>query len=516
MFIDLDNFEQHKQTIIDQIKRCDFLGFDLELTGIKGDYQDIFEELPFERYLKARKVSMKYNIIQFGLCIFIKKQKGYVAYPYTFFLFPQDLDDFVGLQVGAIFFNSEHGMDWNRWINKGIGYINRAQYQKLQDDYNKDFQQLDQEELKNQFEKILDDVKAIDKKTIQDLIDKLEKFNISEDKQTTIETTNGYQRKIIYTYLEAYQKNMIGESLLKGEMKITKLTNAEKQVKEEEKQQLKINRFQTKTGFYQIWECILNSKKYMVGHNCFADLLFCYSHFVQCPPISWEEFKEDIHRNWPPIYDTKYIIQSAQPLEKIRGKLETSTSIENLAEFIKNNMNYTQIEVEQDQNLYHTAGFDAYMTGFIFINLTKDFTQQELQNQKNKLNQFKSNYNINLNTAEDIKLTQKNIIYIKFPEDDRKNLQIQKNQRLQLQKSIVDNIINTLKQQYNLAAYRIIHYRYIYIEFNQEYDLKQIQNKLSKVPDFQDCQIFNEKQYEKDRREFKEKEAKLEKFDKRQ
>ncbi|CAD8187210.1 unnamed protein product [Paramecium pentaurelia] len=501
MYIDLDNFEQNKQTIMEQIKLCDFLGFDLELTGIKGDYQDTFEELPFERYLKTRKVSMKYNIIQFGLCIFIKKQKGYVAFPYTFFLFPQD----------------EHGMDWNRWINKGIGYQNRAQYQKLQDDYNKDFQQLDQEELKNQFEKILDDVKPIDKKTIRELIDRLEKFNKSDEKQITIETANGYQRKVIYTYLEAYQKNMIGESLLKGEMKITKLTNAEKQAKDEEKYLLKTNRFQTKTGFYQIWECILNSKKYMVGHNCFADIMFCYSHFIQCPPISWEQFKEDIVKNWPTIYDTKYIIQSAQPLEKIRSKFETSTSVENLAEFIKNNMNYIQIDVDIDKDSYHTAGFDAYMTGFIFINLTKDFTQQDLQNQKNKLNQFKSNYNINLNTVEDIKVTQKFIIYIKFPEEDRNNQQIQRNQRLQFQKQAFDNIINALKQQqYELSAFRIIHYKYIYIEFNQDYDLIQIQNTLQQVGEFQQCQLFNEKQYEKERREFKEKEAKLERFDRRQ
>lgn len=43
---------------------------------------------------------------------------------------------------------------------------------------------------------------------------------------------------------------MIGETLLKGEMKITKLTNAEKQAKDEEKHLLKTNRFQSKTGFY--------------------------------------------------------------------------------------------------------------------------------------------------------------------------------------------------------------------------------------------------------------------------
>lgn len=90
MFLDSDNFQEYKKEIIDAIDQSEFLAIDLELTGIKGDYQDTFEELPAERYLKYRKVSMKYNIVQFGICPFIKTPDGYKCQAYTIYLFPSE------------------------------------------------------------------------------------------------------------------------------------------------------------------------------------------------------------------------------------------------------------------------------------------------------------------------------------------------------------------------------------------------------------------------------------------
>jgi hypothetical protein len=35
------------------------------------------------------------------------------------------------LDVSAIEFNIKHGMDWNKWINEGIPYLNKKQSKKL-------------------------------------------------------------------------------------------------------------------------------------------------------------------------------------------------------------------------------------------------------------------------------------------------------------------------------------------------------------------------------------------------
>lgn len=93
------------------------------MTGIKADYADYFEEPLVERYLKLRKVSMKFTIIQVGLCFNIRVSKDeFEYYPFTFYLFPGEEDRVIGMQVGAVKFNTQNNMDWNRWIGKGINY----------------------------------------------------------------------------------------------------------------------------------------------------------------------------------------------------------------------------------------------------------------------------------------------------------------------------------------------------------------------------------------------------------
>lgn len=89
MFIDSDNFEELKERILQEIHYCEFIAFDLELTGVKSDLPDTFEELVLERYLKMRKTSMKYNIIQFGLSLFMKLPQCYQTRTYTIYILPQ-------------------------------------------------------------------------------------------------------------------------------------------------------------------------------------------------------------------------------------------------------------------------------------------------------------------------------------------------------------------------------------------------------------------------------------------
>lgn len=57
--VDSDNFELVYKFISDNQlpSKASFIAFDLEMTGIKGDYLDTFEEYPFERFYKMRKVA---------------------------------------------------------------------------------------------------------------------------------------------------------------------------------------------------------------------------------------------------------------------------------------------------------------------------------------------------------------------------------------------------------------------------------------------------------------------------
>lgn len=79
----------------------------------------------------------------------------------------------------------------------------------------------------------------------------------------------------------------------------------------------------------------MESKKPLVGHNCFVDLMFVYSHMVECPPLSCDTFKKELLGRLPVVYDTKFIFLNAPSLQKLREQIDTSSSVENLHEFLK-------------------------------------------------------------------------------------------------------------------------------------------------------------------------------------
>ena len=59
-------------------------------------------------------------------------------------------------------------------------------------------------------------------------------------------------------------------------------------------------------GVTSIIEAIIKSKKPIVGHNCYFDLVFLYTSFIG-DLTSYNKFKSDIRTYFCEIYDTKYI-----------------------------------------------------------------------------------------------------------------------------------------------------------------------------------------------------------------
>ena len=61
------------------------------------------------------------------------------------------------------------------------------------------------------------------------------------------------------------------------------------------------------SGFSRIFNFIHKSKKPVVGHNVFQDLLRTYHQFVSPLPETYSRFKSDLHSFFPEVYDTKFI-----------------------------------------------------------------------------------------------------------------------------------------------------------------------------------------------------------------
>jgi len=65
------------------------------------------------------------------------------------------------------------------------------------------------------------------------------------------------------------------------------------------KKQLMEEQLLTSIGFTSVIELLIESKKQIVGHNCYLDLLFLYSHFVDYIPKNYLEFKTKLTELFP-------------------------------------------------------------------------------------------------------------------------------------------------------------------------------------------------------------------------
>jgi hypothetical protein len=149
------NFKEARALFLEKLEVASFVSFDLEMTGIRSEMRNE-TDLPFENFLKAFNAANRYNVIQMGLCIFVQKnaenkmdkeevdysflnsKAEFEAYPFTFYLFPRTYDGLmkrdVAMEVSSIEFNvNRHGINWNKWLDHGIGYCDEEERKFLRE-----------------------------------------------------------------------------------------------------------------------------------------------------------------------------------------------------------------------------------------------------------------------------------------------------------------------------------------------------------------------------------------------
>lgn len=127
-------------------------------------------------------------------------------------------------------------------------------------------------------------------------------------------------------------------------------------------------------GLRKIFERLSSLGKKIIVHNGLLDIFYIYHTFFQPIPNYPADFKKQWLDLYPNLFDTKYIISTSHVLtEKIGSNSQLGTCYEKLLkeagpEFIMaEGFNRYQIK-EIDQSVFsHEAGFDAFMTGFIFF-----------------------------------------------------------------------------------------------------------------------------------------------------
>ena len=127
------------------ISESSFISLDLEMTGITGpsDAQraaSSSDSIPL-RYSKSRLVARQFGIIQFGLSLFRGSLfAGTVeARTFNFYIFPRPVAEgggvrympVVGLCSSGINFSRQTKMDFQRWIDRGVPFVDAATEERL-------------------------------------------------------------------------------------------------------------------------------------------------------------------------------------------------------------------------------------------------------------------------------------------------------------------------------------------------------------------------------------------------
>lgn len=90
------------------------------MTGISHHGNSMIDS-PEARYNKYKNASEKYRIIQLGIVTwrYLNENKTKVeSKPYNFYIFPSE-NGIINGETGAIIFNRDHGLDFNKWIYEG-------------------------------------------------------------------------------------------------------------------------------------------------------------------------------------------------------------------------------------------------------------------------------------------------------------------------------------------------------------------------------------------------------------
>ncbi|CAK9831519.1 Pre-piRNA 3'-exonuclease trimmer [Anthophora retusa] len=371
-----ENFENSFQMLFDAVSKASFITIDTEFTGINTEenFRHSFFDTLSDRYNTLKRNIQPFIIIQFGIGTFhhVSEQNAYIAQCFNFYLFPRPLpvkNRQFSFQVTALEFLYKHNFEFNKFISKGISYLD----------------EIDEKLLKEYIEQgnILDNCTQLtynEEDYLKECKDKVFKWLTEKSDQTSLklEAMNPILQYILQKQLRSSFNNIWTTSGYKS-IDIVKVTNEEQMRLEEQNSDcLESELLNTCIGFSKVFKLLSSCKKPIVGHNMLLDLMFIYQQFYKPLPDSYKEFKKNIHSLFPQIYDTKYLSYELQRILKRDEVIWKQNSLSLLYEFFSSNrgrqlvFNSPQIISKDESSICrhaHNAGWDAYCTGYIFARI---------------------------------------------------------------------------------------------------------------------------------------------------
>lgn len=442
------DFDKFEEDIINRIENSDYISFDLEMTGIENEKNNSLIDTSENRYLKYKKTSEKYSIIQLGLSLFkqIKNPNNpneilYECYPYNLYIFPNSKDlkelsqDNMNLEIKCMLFNRRGKIDFNKWINEGIHYLNEKQYRELykkitENNINNDNFHLNINHL---------DQKTFDYELAQKTIEDIQLNFLRQGRMYANSYIIDCMPKFLLYYIKTkLPKNLYFQENFKMRRNWCTLITGYKT--QEEKDELykndilnQLRELEHKKGAKKIFDAIFNKriygninldkeninnininkrKKILIGHNMSLDLLFIISKFGEKLPDEYISFKQFIKANLECIYDTKYLFEEYKNSEYNSNNCiikEIKSVLNNMYPYLKSSFGeFVKIKIKTKEDIfkednYHSAGYDSYITGLCFLYLKYAMRNNNfLEENKNKIFLMNSLYkSMDINKDED-------------------------------------------------------------------------------------------------------------------
>lgn len=426
-----ENFESILPDLMKQYEDCDFCSFDCELSGITNMKMLNAFDSPRIRYEKIRKNDEKYLILQFGMCLFKRKDNldrpnCYECNAYNCFLFPRSQnskyskDTTFACLNSSIEFLCEQNFDFNKVFNRGISFMS------------KDIEEITRHKLMETLEErkkpkstLYPTSKQMEKeKNIKQQIDMImiEIENFSKDKEQTVKEIK-FSEFLIRIFVEKNIKLKYSQ-MLKYESKI--LENKERIMRlikiDANNQVSELDILEKEIGFSKLIWHIAKSNKLIVGHNLLTDLMQIMRQFFSSQlPENFDDFKSMTNSLFPKILDTKYMA-SVAPLKE----LISNTALAEMEKILSKDT-FPKIHIENSQystenEKLHEAGYDAYLTGCCYLKMLHYL--ESFNSSKNSLIEFYSNKIFLMKNYDichiDIKNNQEepkreNVFYVEFP-----------------------------------------------------------------------------------------------------
>ncbi|KAJ3215259.1 hypothetical protein HDU67_000675 [Dinochytrium kinnereticum] len=322
------------------------------------------------RYGRVRRSAQEFLVIQYGVCTFTwnEKTKKYLAKPFNFPIFPATgssefgLHRAFGCHPGALEFLERNGFDFSRWVRTGVPYLNHDDEDRIRHRIGK---------LSNRSDIPIDDQ---NREFVESSMSEVREWlQNSTEKVLKVAGHTSYKRRLIHqevrkrfnSYLRTEGKGLVVE--------VSRLTVEERNGGSGDVER-SLEELNDLVGFRKVIEMISRSKKPVVGHNMYLDLCHTFEKFHKTLPLSVVEFKKEIGKLFPSVYDTKYIaISHAQLRDAI-----PNTTLSDLFQQCSTSATFAHPDIAIHPDFqssspstaqFHEAGYDAYVTGFSYLRM---------------------------------------------------------------------------------------------------------------------------------------------------